>query len=85
MVASGAVNTLVESNAPPSPVSRHNKSAGWRENASNAAAVVTSKKVTWLVPLTVSTSSRRSASAASSISVPASLMRSLNRHKCGEL
>ena len=43
IVASGASNTLVESSAPPSPVSKSNKSAGTRENANIAAAVVTSK------------------------------------------
>ena len=55
-----------------------------RENARNAAAVVTSKKVTGVSPFAVSTSSRRSASAPSGIRLPARRMRSLKRQRWGE-
>ena len=43
--SSGLLIIFVASKRPPSPTSNSNKSAGWRENANIAAAVVISKKV----------------------------------------
>ena len=66
----------VASRRPPSPTSSSAISAGVRTKASNAAAVVISKKVIGLSPLARSHSSSSAISAFSSISCPATRMRS---------
>jgi hypothetical protein len=75
-VAAGRSITLVASKRPPSPTSIKAASAGTRENARNAAAVVISKKVIGKPRLTDSHSVRSAASAGSSINLPARRMRS---------
>jgi hypothetical protein len=76
---------LVASSRPPSPTSSSTASAGVSAKARNAAAVVISKKVIGAPRFAASQVSRRLISRSSSISSPASRMRSLKRERCGEV
>jgi hypothetical protein len=80
---SGGLITLVASSRPPMPTSSSVRSAGVRAKARKAATVVISKNVIGRPALTRSTSCRIAISASSSISVPATRMRSLKRTRCG--
>ena len=82
-VTAGSAMTLVASSRPPKPTSTIVAAAGVRAKARKAAAVVTSKKLGRISPALSSTSLNSAASASSSISVPASLIRSLKRTRCG--
>ena len=82
--SAGAVMTLVASNRPPSPVSISAISAGTREKARKAAAVVISKKVIGAPALASSQAASASFSGSSPIGRPRTPIRSLKRIRCGE-
>lgn len=83
--SAGFLKTFVASKRPPSPVSIRLTSALDRENASNAAAVVISKKVIGLFALAVSHSFKRLIKISSSSCVPSTKIRSVNFTKCGDV
>ncbi len=84
---------FVESHDPPMPTSITATSTGASENATNATAVSSSKKVSGSSPAPVSsastsstngaTSSHASATAASAMGSPSIMIRSVNRSRCG--
>ena len=67
------------------PTSMMPSSAGTREKARNASAVVMSKKEIGVSPLASSHSVSSSSSTSSSINSLATRMRSLKRTRCGEV